>query len=66
MAKQNVSSKNTTPTPIEETDKMVYLNTGIPGKLLTRIKKYQNKLGASSEQEAIRIGMNLILTMNGF
>ena len=53
-------SKNTIP------DKTVYLNMGLSTTLLQRIKKYQLKLGTTSEQEAIRIGMNLFLTMNGF
>ncbi len=64
--KQLEQSNSKTTIPTEELDKMVYLNTGIPSGLLRRIKKYQSKLGCSSEQEAIRIGMNLILTMNGF
>lgn len=66
MAKAKIPVTDSKITIEADDEKMVYLNTGIPSGLLTRIKKYQKRIGCSSEQEAIRIGMNLILTMNGF
>jgi hypothetical protein len=50
----------------ESENSMVYLNTGISKGLFTRIVKYQQFAGFSSEQEAIRVGMNLYLRSQGF
>lgn len=57
-------SKNTI--PLNDDDVTVVLNTSISKGLLKRIRAFQKSSGMSSEQEAIRVGMNLFLAKNGF
>lgn len=58
-------SKFTIPKDSDD-DIMVPLNTSVSKSLLRRIQQFQKASGMSTEQEAIRVGMNLFLTKNGF
>jgi hypothetical protein len=67
MAKANnpgADSKITIPeTPTTGT---IDINQRFDKLLYRRIQRFKDEIGASTEQEAIRIGMTIFLTKNGF
>lgn len=63
---QKVHGKNTMPLKKQPLDDGIPVNTKFPIDLFTRITNYQKACGMSTSQEAIRIGMTLFLTKNGF
>jgi hypothetical protein len=63
MAKEinplKADSKNTNSATID-------INQRFEKPLFVRIQRFKDEIGASTEQEAIRIAMTIFLTKNGF
>jgi hypothetical protein len=67
-------AKATTPNPLDSkttigkksTSDTIDINQRFEKPLFKRIQRFKDEIGASSEQEAIRIAMTIYLTKNGF
>jgi hypothetical protein len=60
----NADSKITIPE--NSTTGTIDINQRFDKLLYRRIQRFKDEIGASTEQEAIRIGMTIFLTKNGF